>query len=210
MGVGGDPKRMIIESGDPKVHTGDETRGGENRRPSAVFIVGPTCCGKTEAGRHLAGRGFTWIEPSQYVKKEVPLDIPILTRLKMVDSFFERVGKDYVAKCLLSHVLDGGHQPPFVITGCRQAIEVQLLTPRFRTVVIALHADDSIRFARCTARSRGDATINFETFLRATAWEYSLGLAEIVHGADWILLNNRSLSDLHHAIERIVAIARQP
>lgn len=203
------PDAKITEHEAATVRAEDAIHRAAEGPPFVVFVVGPTCCGKTEAGKHLERLGFTWIEPSQYIKKQIPLDVPILTRLKMTETFFERVGRDFVARQLLAQVLDCGHSGPFVVTGCRQPIEVQLLRPQFRVLVIALHADDSTRFARCSARARSDASVDFETFLRATAWEYSIGLAKIIEGADRILMNNGPVSDLQQAIETIVTTPRQ-
>jgi dephospho-CoA kinase len=176
----------------------------------AVFIVGPTCSGKSEAGSHLARQGFTWIEPSKCLKDKVPLDIPVLERLQMVERVFEQAGKDCVAKWLLSEIVGGDKQSPFVITGCRQKIEVECLRPQLATLVIAVHSEDAIRFQRCSNRARPDLAIDYETFIRATAWEYSIGLAELILEADDLIVNNGSMLDFHHAIERSASIARRP
>ena len=190
---------MQIEEGPPSAVDG---------RPFALFIVGPTCCGKTEAGSHLAQQGFTWIEPSQFLKDRVPLDVPILARLKMVDNFLESTGRDFVAKSLFSEVLRCKNRAPLVITGCRQMVEVDSFRERFQTVVVVLYSDDNTRFERCIRRGRTDTALNFETFLRATAWEYSLGLARLMFEADQILLNNGSIFDLRRKVERIVGFGR--
>jgi dephospho-CoA kinase len=184
-----------------------EVSAESDTRPLAVFLVGPTCCGKTEAGRYLAGIGFTWLEPSEYIKKEIPLDVPILQRLRAVDDYFERVGRDYVARRLLSDSLLPDTLPPLVITGCRQPIEVALLQQDFKTVVVALQLDDTIRFSRSGNRARSDATLSFDTFVRATAWEYALGLADMIFRADHIVINNGTISDLYNELRSALHLA---
>jgi len=178
----------------------------EPTRPLAVYVVGPTCSGKTEAGRHLAGIGFTWLEPSEYIKQQIPLNLPILERLQAVDDYFQRVGKDYVARKLLSHCLSPDVVPPLVITGCRQSIEIALVRESFKTIVIALQTDDTVRFSRSANRARPDVTLSFDTFLRATAWEYALGLAEIILQADHIVINNGATCDLHTQLQNILRL----
>lgn len=177
-------------------------------RPLALFVIGPTCCGKTETGSYFASVGFNWLEPSDYVKGHIPLNIPLLDRLKAVDSFFGRVGKDYVGKLLLSHALQPETRTPLVITGCRQPVEVELIQQYFRTVVLALQVDDTIRFSRCVKRARADSPPSFDAFLRATAWEYSLGLAQLVLKADYLVSNNGAISDLHRGLQDALAEMR--
>jgi dephospho-CoA kinase len=169
----------------------NESRATSQDARLAVFIVGPTCSGKSEAGSHLSRKGFTWVEPSEFLKSKVPLDIPVLERLQMVERFFEDAGRDYVAKRLLSDIIDGDKQPPFVITGCRQTIEVECLQTRLATLVIAVHSEDAVRFERSSSRARPDLAMNYETFIRATAWEYSIGLAKMIFEADDIIVNKR-------------------
>lgn len=121
----------------------------------AVFIVGTTCTGKSEAGKYLSTRGFRWIEPSRFLAEHVPLAMPLLERLNAIDEFFRDHGPDYIAKRLLAEAL-AGPSGSLVITGCRQPIERDILMERFTTRVVALHTSSRTRYERTRLRTRQD------------------------------------------------------
>lgn len=170
--------------------------------PPAIFVVGATCSGKSEIGRFLSTSGYMWIEPSKYVKEHIPIDIPLIDRLRAVDKFFQKEGADYVAKRLIAEVLDAPFRP-LVVTGCRQLVERDVLAEKFRTAVIALHSSTRTRFERATSRARKDVAPDFATFVQASAWEYSLGLGRLIWEADAILENEGSLEELQARLMRI-------
>lgn len=177
--------------------------------PPAIFVVGPTCTGKSEAGRCLNSAGFRWIEPSKFLVEHVPLDLPLMDRLRTIDEFFRSNGPDYVAKRMLTEALAGPSQP-LVITGCRQLVERDILAGRFRSVVIALHSSTRIRYERTMLRARRDLAPDYATFVRASAWEYSLGLGRLVYEADTIIENDRTLPDLHAELARWTLVEPRP
>lgn len=173
-------------------------------KPPAIVVVGPTCSGKSEAGRMIQSLGFEWIEPG-LVKEYVPLEVPLLERLQRIDQFFEEHGDDAVAREILSRIESRDSRgTPIVVTGCRKPVERDVLRQAFRPRVLALHCSDRTRFARSQARVRADSPSDYETFLRASAWEYAIGLGRLVLEADALVANDQSLSHLRSSLERIV------
>ena len=170
--------------------------------PLAVLVVGATCSGKSEAGRFLSHRGFRWIEPSKYLVQHVPLGMPVLERLNAVDRFFRDHGADYVAKKMLAEILQDPSFP-VVVTGCRQPIERDILNGPFHTVVVGLHSSTRTRYERSKRRTRGDAAIDFPSFVRASAWEYALGLGRLIFESDEVIENEVSLTDLHFRLQEL-------
>ena len=170
----------------------------------AVLIVGSTCTGKSEAGHHLSRRGFRWIEPSRFLVEHVPLGLPLMDRLRAIDEFFRNQGPDYIANRMLAEALAVPSQS-VVITGCRQPVERDILIGRFRTTVVALHSCTRTRYERTKLRARKDIAPDYATFIRASAWEYSLGLGRLVYEADSILENEGSLTEFHADLAHLAA-----
>ncbi len=178
--------------------------------PTIWAICGPTCSGKSECGRYLGALGAEWHEASEVVRVEVPLDLLPWERFRRTELLFSERGKDYVARHLVEHVLSvGGEQPPgssrrVVITGFRAVEEVAFLRRQFPVKVAAMHAPVEMRYRWSRERARADGLNSIEDFVRASAWEYAIGLARLIYEADVVVLNCGSVEALQKAISDVV------
>lgn len=173
-------------------------------------ICGPTCSGKSECGRYLSSKGADWHEASVAMRADVPLELPPWERFRRIEALFASKGRDYVARYLIEHALARyccqpcDRHLPIVVTGFRTVEEVACLRQQFHMRVIAVHAPIEMRYRWSTERTRADGLGSMEDFVRATAWEYGLGLARLIYEADSIVINSSSLDALQQAISEVI------
>lgn len=177
--------------------------------PLVVFLVGPTCCGKTDVAEKLVSCfGGSGIEASDFVKESIPERPRVLDRLRDIDRLFLENGEDFVARRLHDEtrrrIVREGHKL-VVVSGCRKRIERDVIAHEFNSLCIAIHAESSLRFRWSASRARVDSPPDYETFLRASAWEFSIGLGRLLFECDHILVNDGTIEELRERVRALVS-----
>ena len=124
-----------------------------------------------------------------------------LQRIPHVDHFFQTHGYAVIADWISDQIRCVDADVPVVVSGCRMPEEVlSVRRHRPNAKSVAIHASLSDRFLWLRARGRADAPESIDELFRLTAWEMTLGLANILYRADAIEINDGSLDRLWQSI----------
>ncbi|MFH1506525.1 MAG: AAA family ATPase [archaeon] len=165
-----------------------------------LILIGKPCSGKTTARKYLENKyAFKSVEASDYVKKQMTL-----TKIESIESLFEKLGRDFVARNILDDVQMDQN---VLISGFRTLEEVNLLKEHYVCIVVGIHADDRTCFERSKIRLRIGRYHDFSSFyVERICRDYSLGLAELMADhLDFSLYNSDSdLVEFYSQLDKLV------
>lgn len=114
-------------------------------------------------------------------------------------------GNDYVVRFFLARAKDSG-DAQIVIDSLRTVAEAETLKAQ-GGILLAVDADQKLRFARVQQRRSSSDQVDFETFTRQEALEnddtdpHGMQKRRVVEMADHCLMNDGTIEDLHRGIE---------
>ena len=178
-----------------------------------VGLIGFSCSGKgtfTERVRHV--ESVTLISTGTAVRKEIESQGLAFTPenvLQVSDSIRARTGGIFL-KILEPQLRNALQSAPLVIVDCfREAQDVSFAQSLCRDVkLLAIMADDTVRWARMNARGRPGDPKTTDDFLLFKQKERSLGVEELLKQANYSISNDLDIETFRirsqEAIEKLL------
>jgi len=175
-----------------------------------IGLTGLNGSGKTEVAEYLKIRGFECHSLSDEIREEIRRRGLGITREVLIvvgNELRSRYGAGVLAERILKRL---GLDRNYVIDSIRNPTEVQVLRGRGDFSLLAVEAEQSIRFERSRLRGREAAAKTLEQFAREEAKELasdnpaSQQLAATLSLADVRLSNNGPIEKLHKNLEDLL------
>lgn len=172
-----------------------------------IGLTGTNGSGKGEAARFFQENGFEYFSLSDVIREELKKEGRPLTRNNLIQKgnlMRENFGPDVLACRVMSHVRSDS-----VIYSIRNLREAEYLRCRPGFILLAFDAPAEIRFDRVKKRGRQESASTLEEFIRKereemTENETGQQLALCIASADYRIINNGSLKDLHRKLEKFL------
>ena len=185
-----------------------------------IGLTGRNASGKGEVANYLRKRGFLYSSLSDAIRDEIKRRGREVTREVLIEVGNElrgRFGPGILAERISEQLRAAQNS---VVDSIRNPAEVEVLRRRKDFVLLAVKADQAVRFERSCARGREGATQSLEQFVEEESRELdsndpaSQQLIATERLADVVVQNNSSLEDLHRNLDalmvRILGDRRRP
>jgi dCMP deaminase len=175
-----------------------------------IGLTGSNCAGKTEVSQYLVRGGFEYYSLSDEVRQEIRkrgLEITREVLIKVGNELRRQGGPGVLAERILVQL---GHDRNYVVDSIRNPTEVEVLRQRKDFVLMAVAANEVVRFQRSTLRGREGAARTLEQFIQEEKRELesddpsSQQLVATWRMADVVVNNDGSLEDLHKQLDEIL------
>jgi dephospho-CoA kinase len=165
-------------------------------------VTGMPGSGKSEFAHFATEQGYYTVVMGDVVRARVVKEgfepTPEMSK-KFMLQLREEMGETAVAHltCIEIDRLIQEGKNNLIIDGIRSQAEVTHFKEHMENsfVIIAIHVDPDLRFQRLKARGRKDAPITEEDFINRDESELKLGLGETIAFSNYIISNNKSMSD---------------
>lgn len=180
-------------------------------RAMIIGLTGRNASGKTEVANYLKRRGFQYFSLSDAIRDEIKRRGQEITRDVLIEIGNElrtRFGPGILAERIAEQLRQDCN---YVVDSIRNPAEVEVLRKRKDFRLLAVKADQGLRFERSRARGREGATQSFEQFVSEETRELdshdpaSQQLIATERLADIFVLNNSSLEDLRREMDELMA-----
>jgi dCMP deaminase len=175
-----------------------------------IGLTGKNGSGKTAVSQYLQSRSFEYYSLSDAIRDEIRKRGREITRdvlIEVGNEMRENGGPGILAERILS-VLDTDRN--YVIDSIRNPHEVEVLRRRPDFTLLALEADEAIRFERSRIRGRENAAQTLQQFISEEARELdsknpsNQQLHATREKADLVVNNNGSLEELHRRLDELI------
>ncbi len=176
-----------------------------------IGLTGPIASGKNEVADYLRKKGFKYISLSEILReiaKKLGIKITRENLQNLGDELRRKFGRDFLARKAAERIKEGN----WVINSIRNPGEVEFFRKVFKDFfLIAVDAPLEVRWERIRKRRKDTDPKSFEEFLRINRRdlgenqpEYGQKVKECMEIADFKILNNGSLKDLHKEVDEIL------
>ena len=175
-----------------------------------IGLTGKNGSGKTAVSDYLRSRGFEYYSLSDAIRNEIRERGQEITRDRLINvgtELRERLGAGILAERILA-LLESDHN--YVIDSIRNPHEVEVLRRRPDFTLLALEADEALRFERSRIRGREQAAQTLEQFVQEEARELnsnnpaSQQLLATQQKADVAVTNNGTVEELHRRLDELL------
>ncbi len=175
-----------------------------------IGLTGKNCAGKTEVCEYLKKRSFEYQSLSNEIREEAGrrrLEITREVLIELGNELREKHGPGVLAERILGK-LETDHN--YVIDSIRNPSEVDALKTRSDFTLLAVEADEDIRYERSRKRGRERAAETLQQFIAEEARELdsdnpaSQQLLATRQKADMVVTNNGTLEDLHRRLDELL------
>jgi dCMP deaminase len=175
-----------------------------------IGLTGKNCAGKTEVSQYLVRGGFEYHSLSDEVRQEAKkrgLGITREVLIKVGNELRSQFGAGVLAERILVQL---GHDRNYVIDSIRNPTEVEVLKRRKDFILMAVDANEAVRFERSMLRGREGAARTLGQFVEEEKRELqsedpsSQQLMATLRMADVVVNNDGSLEDLHRHLDEIL------
>ena len=171
-----------------------------------LVTTGMPGAGKEEFLMVCQSRGAKVVRMGDIVRekvKELGLDPSDNSVGTLANDERKRYGMDIWAKRTIQFV--GGDL--VVIDGTRGPDEVRAFKHAFgeALIVVAIHSSPRTRYDRIKSRSRGDSPTTWDEFEQREKRELAWGLGEVIATADYMIVNEGTLSQLKTDVRKFLA-----
>jgi dephospho-CoA kinase len=172
-----------------------------------IGLTGTNGSGKGEAARFFQEHGYAYLSLSDEIRDELTREGRALNRNNLIqkgNQLRSNHGPDVLARRVMERV-----QSDTVIDSIRNLKEVAYFRRHPGFILLSLDADPEIRFHRVQQRGREESASSLEQFVRKeqeemTENETGQQLALCIDAADYHIINNESLEELHHRLENFL------
>jgi dCMP deaminase len=175
-----------------------------------IGLTGKNGSGKTAVSDYLKSRGFEYYSLSDEIREEIRRRGLEITREVLIDignELREKFGPGVLAERVLRNL---GTDNNYVVDSIRNPSEVEVLRSRSDFTMLAVEADQSVRFARSLKRGRENAARTLEQFVREEERELDSDnpanqqLHATREKADLVIANDGSLEELHRKLDQML------
>jgi len=175
-----------------------------------VGLTGKNCAGKTAVCQYLVSRGFEYQSLSDDIRQEIRKRSGEITREVLTEVGNElrsRFGAGVLAERVLVRL---GYDCNYVVDSIRNPTEVEVLRQRKDFILMAVDANEVVRFERSMLRGREGAAQTLEQFVQEEKRELQSDdpanqqLVATRRMADVVVNNDGSLEDLHRQLNEIL------
>jgi dCMP deaminase len=175
-----------------------------------IGLTGTNGSGKTVVSDYLKSRGFEYHSLSDEIRHEIRNRGVEITRDVLIEVGNElraQSGPGVLADRILAR-LESGHN--YVIDSIRNPYEVEVLRSRPDFSLLAVEADETVRFERSRERGRENAARTIEQFREEEARELDSDnpsgqqLNATRQMSDLTITNNGTLDELHRQLDRLL------
>jgi dCMP deaminase len=175
-----------------------------------IGLTGKNGAGKTAVSDYLKSRGFDYYSLSDEIRAEIRrrgLDITREVLIEVGNELREQSGPGVLAERILRNLANGQN---YVIDSIRNPQEVEALRQRSDFTLLAVEADQAMRFERSRARAREGAAQTLQQFVEEEARELSSEnpanqqLNATRQKADLVVNNDGTLEELHRELDKLL------
>jgi len=175
-----------------------------------IGLTGKNGSGKTAVCDYLRSRGFEYYSLSDEIREEIGKRGMEITRgllIEVGNELREKHGPGVLAERVLRN-LEADRN--YVIDSIRNPFEVEVLRRRPDFTLMALEADEAVRFERSRKRGREHAAQTLGQFVEEEARELesnnpaSQQLQATREAADLVVTNNGTLEQLHQRLDALL------
>ena len=172
-----------------------------------IGLTGTNGSGKGEAATYFKKRGYAYFSLSDVIRDALRNDGKEDTRDNLIEKGNElrkKYGPDILARLAMEKVQD-----KTVIDSIRNPSEVEYLRKEKEFILLAIDAPVELRYERVKRRGRQESASTLEEFIKKEKEEMTdSGKGQQLHScmkmADFIIMNDGTLEDLHLKLEEIV------
>ena len=172
-----------------------------------IGLTGTNGAGKGEVAAYLIRKGYAYFSLSDLVREELRKKEKEVTRnnlIKMGTELREKFSPDILAKRVMKKVKDRA-----IIDSIRNPHEVDYLRKQKDFIQLAIDAHVELRYKRVRKRGRNESAATLEEFIKKeeeemTDYEKGQQLLNCMKLADYTIINDGSLEDLHKKLEELL------
>lgn len=172
-----------------------------------IGLTGTNSAGKGEVASFFKKKGYTYLSLSDLIREELKKIGKEETRdnlIKMGNELREKGGHDILARRVMKKVKDKS-----VIDSIRNPREVEYLRAQKNFILLAVDAPVDLRYERATKRGRAESASTLKEFIKKEAEEMTDSekgqqLHNCMKMADFLVINDGSLKDLHRTLEELL------
>ncbi len=177
-----------------------------------IGLTGTLGAGKGTVVAYLTEKGFAHYSARRFIETEITrrgLPINRDTMTEISNDLRRTHSPAYIIQELYREALAGGKNA--IIESIRTIGEIESLKAAGNFYLIAVDADQMVRFERITKRGSATDYISFEKFVADEKREYTSAdptkqnLLGCIQKADFNVTNNGSIEELHKQIDTILA-----
>ncbi len=172
-----------------------------------IGLTGTNGSGKGEAAAYLKKKGYAYFSLSDVIRDALRKDGIEDTRDNLIEKGNElrkKYGPAILARMAMERV-----EGKAVIDSIRNPSEVEYLRQRKEFILLAIEAPVELRYERVKRRGRQESASTLEEFIKKekeemTDSEKEQQLHSCMKMADFVIMNDGTLEDLHLKLEEIV------
>ena len=178
-----------------------------------IWITGPQAAGKWEIVNYLVEKKWfahysvRWFLTEEIEKRWLPLDRDSMR--EVANDLRSNYWPSYITDQLFLQAQKNGKDA--IIESVRAIWEVESLKKNSDFILLAVNADQKLRFERAIARKSESDFVTFEKFQEQERLESEnsdpskQNINACIEMADFVISNNWSLEDLHKQLDEIIA-----
>lgn len=181
---------------------------------TVLAIVGPMAAGKGTFIEILKKKGFESSSTSDRIREEIirrGLQITRNSLTEVANDLRSQFGNDILSKRTAEY-LGNAKSDYFVIDSIRNPKEIEFFKSQYDMKVVAITADQKIRYERFIERKTNSEPMSFEQFcdidnkeLHGDGGSHSQRVEDCMKMADKTLENNGSVEDLEKRVDEMLA-----
>lgn len=177
-----------------------------------IGITGTDGAGKGTVVEYLKKKGFTHYSSRALLIKEIEARglEPTRNQMRLVaNELRAKHGNEFVVKTALDAAQQAGTKN-IVVESLRATAEAEYLKSK-EGILLAVDADQKLRYERVQARRSETDKVSFEEFVNHEELEKSdpdpngMQKAKVIAMADHTIMNNGTLSELHQQVDTVLA-----
>lgn len=172
-----------------------------------IGLTGTNGAGKGEVAAYFGKKGYAYFSLSDLIREELIKKGKEVTRsnlIKMGNELREKGGYDILARLVMKKLKDKA-----VIDSIRNPKEVEYLRKQKSFILVAVDAPVDLRYQRAKKRGRVESASTLHDFIKKEAEEMTnlekgQQLQNCMKMADFLVINDGSLEDLHQKLEELL------